>query len=850
MMGHRIVKLLAVVLVCFYLDAAAYAASVYKVAVLANKGKEECAALWQPTINELNAKNLLGLRFELVPMTFKEMLVEIEAPKSDFLILNPNYYVQIELAQSGQAIATLVNKRLDKALTVFGGVIFTRKGRGMRTFADLKGRTLAIPDEESFGGYLSEAQTLKEQGISVKNHFRKVVALYNQDEVVLRVMDGTYDVGFVRTDTLETLASKGLVNLSRVSVIKLPTLTVALDFPFLVSTALYPEWPFVKLNSVSREAAEEVSRILLSIKPESDAAKAGKYFGWTTPLNYRPVHECLRSLRVGGYKDFDRSSFLLLWEDYAYYFLGGAGLFVLLCSGLIVNLALGRRVRKNEELLRTVTDFTYDWEYWISKNGEFKWMSPSCEKFTGHKPADFKQDAQLIFAVIHPDDRDAVRRHMSATHQSEGKCESEFRIIDSAGNVRWMQHVCSPVFGRKGEFIGRRACNRDITELRQAKEVAESASKVKSDFMANMSHEIRTPMNAVLGFSQLMKRTDMSDKQKYYVTAILSSGQLLLSIINDILDISKITSGHMALEKIPFDLRETLTEAMRVVEPQVQSPRAHMTAHIDPVITGRYEGDPVRLRQVLINLLGNAAKFTASGEIVLTVRRQSVRGGQEHFLFSVKDTGIGISDKKLKSIFDPFMQADTSTTREFGGTGLGLSISKFVVEHMGGKLEVRSKIGEGSEFYFSISLPRLFLSGEIVPDKPAVEVSASTIGARLLIAEDNPANQALMKEFVAMLDCTADYASNGQEAVDLLRQGCGKYDVCLMDIQMPVMGGIEALNIIRTSISRDFPVIALTAAAMSGEKERLMELGMTDYLSKPVMFEDLKAKVLQYRKKK
>ncbi len=392
----------------------------------------------------------------------------------------------------------------------------------------------------------------------------------------------------------------------------------------------------------------------------------------------------------------------------------------------------------------------------------------------------------------------------------------------------------------------------DITELKRkeselitARQQAESASKAKSEFLANMSHEIRTPMNGIIGMTHLALQTKLNNKQKGYIEKAHLSAENLLGILNDILDFSKIEAGKLAVEEIDFHLKEVIDNMVNLLKLKAEEKGIHLLIQIDPDVPKTLIGDPLRLSQVLINLGGNAMKFSDEGDKVsLRIGLDSENDKEAVLRFTVQDTGIGMSADQVEKLFQPFSQADSSTTRKYGGTGLGLIISQKIVQKMNGNIRVESEQGVGSTFIFTVQLKKQ--QGD--SSKPSVsenqekeEMENSTDhlhGARILLVEDNEINQELVQELLTINGIQVKTASNGREALDMLAEEA--FDGVLMDCQMPVMDGYEAtLRIREQERFKDLPVLAMTANVMKGDKEKVLEVGMNDHIAKPINPHDM-----------
>jgi PAS domain S-box-containing protein len=427
----------------------------------------------------------------------------------------------------------------------------------------------------------------------------------------------------------------------------------------------------------------------------------------------------------------------------------------------------------------------------------------------------------------------------------------EIQIKKKNDDLIWVIIGGAPFYNLDGELGGTIGIHLDITErklmeqeLRVSKLHAEQSSRAKEQFLANMSHEIRTPINGINGMARLMQGTILSEEQDGYISAIRTSVDNLSIIINDILDVSKIEAGKMTFENIGFNLKETLKQALRLIDLKAEEKGILLATNIDASIPEVVISDPTRINQVIINLLSNAVKFTTEGIVILNCSLVDKIGDKVRLKFEVIDTGIGIGKEKIEHVFENFSQEDVSTIREFGGTGLGLTISQQIVKLLDGELCVNSEKGKGSTFYFIIDLKVGTLAD--IPQKKSLPISElsleSVLNKKVLLVEDNRINQILTTNILKKWKMVVDLAVNGEMAIDKLKEQ--SYDVILMDMQMPIMGGMEAASIIRKELKLTTPIIALTAKAILGIKEDCLEIGMNDYISKPFDHSELFNKIL------
>jgi len=503
-------------------------------------------------------------------------------------------------------------------------------------------------------------------------------------------------------------------------------------------------------------------------------------------------------------------------------------------------------LRASEERYRQIIENARDIVYGTDENGYCTFINPITEKMTGYSKKELSGKHYLD--VVSPDYRDEAAKFYGLQFVKKIKnTYHELPLATKNGSELWLgQNV--QLLMEDGEITGFQVVARNITErrrvgkeLQKAKDEAESANLAKTEFLASMSHEIRTPMNAIIGMADLLLETSLDPEQQQYVQTFQSAGENLLNIINSILDISKVEAGHIILETIDFSLDDTIESIGEVMAVRAHEKGLELAYHVMPDAPTELLGDPVRLRQILINLVGNAIKFTEKGEIFVQVKKQvsevenqMSEDGKVELLFSVTDTGIGISPEKIDTIFDIFTQADSSTTRKYGGTGLGLAISKQLVKLMGGHIQVESKPGQGSTFSFTAR----FAIGS-VPKDLTERLPVDLKGLKVLVVDDNETNRMILNKTLSGWGALVTEAEDGKRGLAEFKratEAAVPFHLALIDGRMPGMDGFELAKLIKEEMNLvdSTAIMMLTSDDRKGDLDRCKKLGISTYLVKPV----------------
>ena len=528
-------------------------------------------------------------------------------------------------------------------------------------------------------------------------------------------------------------------------------------------------------------------------------------------------------------------------------------------------------------------DGIWDWD--IRKGQIF--VSSRWKEMLGRESEDYQDLFDVYQKLLHPEDRGPALKTLNSYLQGElDEYSLEFRMLHKQGHYVWILARGEALWNSKGVAYRMAGSHTDISPRREAekeiertlleleqvidelhtandsavelRKAAEKANAAKSEFLANMSHEIRTPMNGVIGMIDLLLQTKLSDDQRKYADVVKNSGEKLLAIINDILDFSKIEAHKLELEKVKFHPGQVVKEVADLFVVAAKEKSIELNVDIASDLPETLVGDPNRLRQVLLNLVGNAVKFTAHGKIEVSVACKEITPGDVSLGFSVKDTGVGIPKNSRSSLFRAFTQGDGSITRKFGGTGLGLAISQQLVELMGGRLDFSSEEGIGSEFYFNIPFEKFQEKGEETLSGNSVEsdevgqddiLSSDVKGLRALLVEDNQTNQIVAATMIENFGLSVEVADNGVDAVNMMLEQ--NFDIVFMDCQMPELDGFAATSMIRNSgIEKNVkvPIIAMTASALAGDRERCLASGMNDYIAKPFRIHELEIVIKRWLK--
>ncbi len=495
---------------------------------------------------------------------------------------------------------------------------------------------------------------------------------------------------------------------------------------------------------------------------------------------------------------------------------------------------------KGEREFRAIANYTYDWENWTDPKGRLLWVNPAVERLTGYTVEECLRMPDYPLPMVHPEDRPTLRQALENCGLSQGQ-DLEFRLVHKHGQILWAALSWQPIYDLDGTCLGQRSSIRDVSQRRRAteamlraKEAAEAASQAKSEFLASMSHEIRTPMNGVIGMTGLLLDTSLDEDQREYVETIRSSGDALLTVINDILDYSKIEANKLELEVAGFDLRTTVEDVADLLAQRADEKGLEFTCLLPRDIPVRLRGDAGRLRQILVNLTGNAIKFTERGEVAIEIKRIDEGDDPEHcqLMFRVIDTGIGIHESHRDRLFRSFSQVDATTTKRYGGTGLGLAISKRLAEMMGGSIGMDSNPGKGSTFWFSIP----FQVDATV--KPLDQGSLSLIGKHVLVVDDNATNLRVFREYLGAFGCQVQQADNADQAILRLKEALNDghpMEIVILDMMMPDTDGLTLGKTILANGEFGSPkLVMLSSRHQIGDAAALEKAGFAAFLSKPI----------------
>ena len=841
-----------------------------KLGVLAYRPKQQVLKQWQPIADYLQTS--LARSVELAVYNHTEIEQAVEQRNIDLIITTANQFILLQQTYNlSSPLATLIMHEGSYHTNSYGSIIFTRMDRNdINALQDLIDKRIAAVSLRAFGGYQIPSYELVEAGLPVPSGDRLLITGQPQDNVIRAVLDGRADVGFVRAGLLETLAGEGKLDLSQFKIINQQQLP---DFPYVVSTRLYPEWPVAIMPHIDPVLASRLAATLYLMPDDTLEGSDLNLHGFGIPANYDVVEKLLRRLRLPPFDRPAAISLVDLWHHYGWWISILSALLLLLAATSISLVIVVQRSRRSlrtlqqmaakEKLLLTSL---VEGVYGIDTAGRCIFINPAALNILGLKEEEvIGQDTHALFHAHREDDSSYPAEHcpvLQALLDGE-KRELEDMFIHKDGHKIpvWMG---VSTMQQAGGTLGAVVTFQDITErkqhekelasyhrnleeavqerteeLRLARDAAEAANKAKSVFLANMSHELRTPLNAILGFSQLMVRdTSLRESQRESLDIINNSGKHLLNLINDVLEIAKIEAGKVQLELSNFDLHEMVREVADMMMLRARQKGLQLELDQSSEFPRFIKGDEARLRQILVNLVSNAVKFTSEGSV--TMRLAVMEDAHHHLLIEIEDTGPGISESDQQRLFKPFVQLPAGSAK--GGTGLGLSIVSQFVQMMEGRITVESTPGKGSLFRVELPLQeadetQVSLLGETQRGR-VIGLAPGQKTRRILIVEDQINNQLLLSKLMTDIGMEVKTAENGEECIALYKTW--RPDLIWMDRRMPVMDGEEATRRIRQLPGGDrVKIVAVTASAFTEEQHQILASGMDGFVRKPYRFSEI-----------
>jgi PAS domain S-box-containing protein len=826
---------------------------IVRIGVLAKRGLNHCRAKWHPTAVYLS-KIVTPHQFVIVPLDFASVPKAVADKKIEFILTNSSSYVELEDQYGVDGIATLINRMHGGDHTLFGGVIFTKANRAdLRTLKDLRGKDFMAVKKSSFGGWRMAWREMAAEGINPQKDFKSLSFGGTHDAVVYAVGNHTADAGTVRTDTLERMAAEGKIDLSEFRILNINT-AAKQSTGMTSSTRRYPEWPIARLSHTPDELSARVAQALFFMEESAPAAKAAKIAGWTYPLSYQPVHDCLRDLQVGPYDHLARQSFSAFSRQYHKWFIFGGITFIAVCfaaawvaklnarlstiNGSLVSEVQNRKkieagLLESETRLQTILDhsiagvFIIDPETLTITDAN----KSALEMIGAEKPSVVGRKSQQFICA-------AREGEYPVTDYRQIFKRTEQMLIRADGTLKSVLKTVMP-FRVQGKdyllysFIDISQLKETQFNLESALAAANEANRSKDAFLANMSHELRTPMNGIIGMTGILQNSELTDEQSEFTDIIMKSSEGLLAIITDILDFSQIEAGTTKLDDIGFDLISLVNEVYKTIAPKAREKNLTFSHRVDEDVPAYLKGAPRHLKKAVQSLLSNAVKFTHQGSVSLHVSLAQDEEQHCTLRFAVKDTGIGIDPERKDRIFDPFSQVDYSSTRKYNGTGLGLALAKHFTGMMNGHIDFESTPAQGSTFWFTIKLEK----EKSLPIREPYHVDDIT-GKRILVVDDNPTNRQVLAGYLRSWNLPYATAESAREALAAMQQAVSEkdpFELAVIDHMMPEMDGVDLGRAIKQDpLLKDVRMVLFTSIEIGCDTDEISSAGFDAFLAKPI----------------